>query len=99
MARCVAKGNVISVEGRRELPQDFVAQRPETDARVVFLTGSNNLCFLPESQRKSYDFFDSYRKNYHSFHLLANYGHLDVFIGKNAMNDVFPIIINELDKP
>jgi hypothetical protein len=31
--------------------------------------------------------------------VLPGYGHLDVFIGKNAANDVFPIILEELDRP
>lgn len=98
MARCVNEGHLVSVEGMSELPESFVAEPPQTDARFAFLAGEKNLCFLPESQKKTFDFLDSHRRNYHSFHLLPKYGHLDVFMGKNAHRDVFPLILNELQR-
>ena len=58
MAKCVRKGNMISVEGKKELPADYTAQKPETDARFAFFAGKKNLCFLPESQVKSHEYFD-----------------------------------------
>lgn len=97
--RCVSKGRLVSIEGYRELPEDFVAQPPQTDARFAFLAGSENRCFLPESQEKTFEYFDGHRKDYHTLHVLAGYGHLDVFMGKNAVRDVFPIIFDELEKP
>ena len=45
MARCVKQGNMISFEGFRELPADFCAQAPQTDARFAFLAGRRNRCF------------------------------------------------------
>jgi hypothetical protein len=30
--------------------------------------------------------------------MIPNYGHLDIFFGKNAANDVFPLISAELDR-
>jgi hypothetical protein len=98
MARCVNEGHLVSVEGMSELPESFVAEPPQTDARFAFLAGERNHCFLPESQKKTFDFLDSYRRNYHSFHLFPTYGHLDVFMGKNAHRDVFPLILNELQR-
>jgi hypothetical protein len=98
MAHCVRRGHLVSVEGKKELPQDFTAQPPMTDARFAFFAGINNLCFLPESQKQTYAFFNSHRKNYHSLHLIPNYGHLDIFMGQNAAKDVFPVIAAELDK-
>jgi hypothetical protein len=98
MARCVNEGHLVSVEGISELPESFVAEPPQTDARFAFLAGERNHCFLPESQKKTFDFLDSYRRNYHSFHMFPTYGHLDVFMGKNAHRDVFPLILNELQR-
>lgn len=98
MASCVKKGNMISVEGKTQLPADFTAQKPETDARFAFFAGKKNLCFLPESQMKSFDYFDGLRKNYHSLTIFPQYGHLDVFMGKNAAQDTFPLMLAELDK-
>jgi pimeloyl-ACP methyl ester carboxylesterase len=98
MVRCINEGHLIAVSGLKELPRDFVAQPPQTDARFAFLAGRNNLCFLPQSQVRTFEFFEAQRKNYHSLHVLPNYGHLDVFIGKDAARDNFALILAELDK-
>ena len=49
IARCVAKGNLVSLEGTKGLPEDFAAREPETDARFAFFAGEKNRCFLPLS--------------------------------------------------
>lgn len=98
IARCVRKGHLVAVEGQKRLPSDFVAQAPETDARIAFFAGLRNRCFLPESQVQSFEYFDAYRPNYHSVHFLPQYSHLDVFMGKNAAQDTFPLILAELDR-
>ncbi|MGH3129330.1 MAG: alpha/beta fold hydrolase [Gaiellaceae bacterium] len=98
MARCVGQGHLVSVEGRPELPPDFVAQAPQTDARFVFFAGGQNRCFLPESQRRTFAFFDEQRPGYHALHELPDYAHLDVFIGKDAGRDVFPLMLRELER-
>ncbi len=98
MARCVRKGNLISVEGKKELPADFTAQPPQTDARFAFFAGAKNLCFLPDSQVKTYEYFNNHRKNYHSLHVFPTYSHLDVFMGQDAAKDTFPLLLAELDK-
>ena len=98
MARCVEEGHLVSVEGIDGLPESFVADSPQTDARFAFLAGEKNHCFLPESQRKTFDFLDSFDRNRHSFHVLKNYSHLDVFMGRNAHRDVFPLILQELER-
>lgn len=99
MAQCVRKGHMVAVDGERALPQDYVAQPPETDARIAFFAGEKNRCFLPESQVHSYEFFESHHPNYHSLHVLPGYSHLDVFMGQNAAKDIFPLMLQELDKP
>jgi hypothetical protein len=99
MARCVRRGRLVSVDGFRELPADFVAQPPQTDARIALFAGEMNRCFLPESQIASYDHLNRLRKNYHSLHVLPGYSHLDMFFGRHAARDVFPLMRAELDRP
>lgn len=96
MARCVERGHLVSVDGLPELPDSFVAQAPKTDARFVFLAGLDNRCFLADSQRRTFAFFDSVQPRRHALHLLHGYGHLDVFMGWRAARDVFPTILEEL---
>jgi pimeloyl-ACP methyl ester carboxylesterase len=98
IARCVRKGNLVSVEGKKELPEDFAALPPQTDARFAFFAGELNQCFLAQSQVKSFEYFDKHRKNYHSVYVLPKYSHLDVFWGKDAVRETYPLILAELDK-
>ena len=99
MLQCIRTGHLVPADHRPELPRDFVAQEPQTRARFAFFAGENNRCFLAESQRRTFDFFDSWHKGYHSLRLIPGYGHLDVFIGKDAVRDVFPQIAEELERP
>ncbi len=98
MRRSVRAGRIVPVEGWKELPADPCAVPPKTDARVAFIAGKDNQCFLPESQERSFAYLDSLRANYHSLHVIPGYGHLDPFIGKHAERDVFPIVLNELER-
>ena len=56
-------------------------------------------CFKWQSQQASYDWFNRYRPNYHSLHVLGGYGHLDIFIGTNAVRDTYPVMLAELERP
>jgi pimeloyl-ACP methyl ester carboxylesterase len=96
MKRCIAKGNLVSTGEFNELPADFCAQAPRTDARFVFLGGEKNACFTAAGMARTCDWFDRHAPGRHSFYKLAGYGHLDVFIGKNAHHDTLPLIADEL---
>ena len=91
-------GHLVSIEGRPELPKSFVAQAPQTDARFSFITGGANHTFDPESQQRTFDWFEQREPGRHSLHIVPGYGHLDVFIGEHAGRDWHPIILGELAK-
>lgn len=96
MARCIRKGHLVSTGRYRELPDDFVAEAPRTDARFVFLAGQLNACFRAESMWRTFDYFEAHAPGRHACHEFAGYGHLDVFIGKDAARDTLPVILDEL---
>ncbi len=98
ISKCVQAGHLISVEARPELPESFVAQAPQTDARICFITGGANHCFAPISQRTTFAWFDKREPGRHSLHVVPGYGHLDVFLGRNAHRDYTPRILAELAK-
>ena len=98
IARCVRKGNLVSVSGDAKLPADFAKAGPKTDARFAFFAGEENLCFLPESQIRSHAYFDSKKKDYHTLHVIPKYGHLDIFMGQKAADEIYPVLIEELDR-
>jgi hypothetical protein len=88
----------VSDVGRPELPASFIAQAPQTDACFAFITGGSNNCFLPESRRRTFGWFERREPGRHSLHVIPGYGHLDVFVAENAATDVHPIILGELAK-
>lgn len=98
MGRCIRAGHLVTVDGLPGLPPHVLAHPPRTDARMVFVAGADNKCFLPESQQRTYAYFNGLRPGYHALHIVPGYGHLDIFLGRNAARDVFPTMIAELDR-
>jgi pimeloyl-ACP methyl ester carboxylesterase len=96
MGRCVRHGALESTGKHRQLPRDFSAEPPRTDARFALIAGQLNECFLPEGQRRTKEFLDRHRPGKHSLHVVPGYGHLDIFLGRNAVHEVYPIIAREL---
>ena len=72
-------------------------RRRPTRASRSSPAGANN-CFLPESQQRTFDWFEQREPGRHSLHIVPGYGHLDVFVGKGADKDWLPLIVGELDK-
>ena len=97
MARCIKRGHLVAYDRIGSLPTDYLDEPPRTEARFAFFAGGKSRCFLPQSQVYSHRYFSSFRPHYHTLHLLPDYSHLDVFIGKHAARDVFPAMIDELD--
>jgi hypothetical protein len=98
MRRCVAAGRLVAAGESAALPRDYTAQKPQTDARFAFFAGSENICFLPASQRRTHRWFEENRPGGHSYVELPGYGHLDVFMGRDAARDVFPKMLAELER-
>jgi hypothetical protein len=96
MARCVRAGHLVPSAALPGLPDSYLAQAPQTDARFVFLAGEENRCFLPEGQQRSHEFFAGHRPGRDRLYRLPGYGHLDVFLGRRAARDTFPLILEEL---
>lgn len=98
ISQSIKAGHIVTTGKHKELPLSIVQRAPKTDARIVLLAGELNNCFTPQSQARSFDYLDKYAPGKHSFHEVTGYGHLDMFIGKNASRDVFPLILDELSK-
>jgi hypothetical protein len=99
MAKCVASGHLVRYEDSPGLPSSYTAEAPRTDARFALFAGADNLCFLPESQERTHAWLSSWRPDYHSIHVMPGYSHLDIFMGKDAWRDVFPLMLDELQSP
>lgn len=98
MARCAQLGSLCSLGKHASLPADYLAEGPRTDARFALFAGEQNECFLPDGQALTFDYLEGRRPGVHSLRVFPGYGHLDMFLGKNADNDVFPWIVAELER-
>ena len=96
MDACVKAGPLVSVSRRDGLPEDYGVTAPRTDARWVLYAGRNNRCFLPESQERTHRWLEGLEPGRHALHVVPGYGHLDIFLGRNAARDVFPGMLEEL---
>lgn len=98
MRKSVAAGRMVPARRNSALQLDLASGPPKTDARFVLLAGRRNLCFLPDSQRRTFEYLEKHQPGRHRLHVFHDYGHLDVFIGQRAAHDVFPTILEELEQ-
>lgn len=96
MNRCIRAGHLVPVSGHAGLPSSFVSEAPRTDARFALVAGEDNKCFRPDSQARTFEFLDRHRPGRDTLHRIRGYGHLDVFLGKNAAQDTYPLMLEEL---
>jgi cholesterol oxidase len=65
---------------------------------ITFLQGSKNQLFLPEGTEKSFDLLCAKNGAQHYTRILVpNYGHMDFFVGRNSAQDIFPLVLAELE--
>ena len=66
---------------------------------IAFIHGAENETWTPKSTSRTFDWLR--RHNGHglySHHLIPDYGHIDCIFGRNAALDVYPLILQHLDK-
>jgi cholesterol oxidase len=65
---------------------------------LTFLQAMNNHLFVPEGTRRSFELLCA-KNGADGYQLIQvpNYRHMDCFIGKNAAQDIFPLILAQLD--
>ncbi|HYV93289.1 MAG TPA: hypothetical protein VE978_16055 [Chitinophagales bacterium] len=91
--KCVKAGSLVS----KDAAINYSSFKPKTDARFIFFAGRKNKCFKSISQENSFHYFNSFRPNFHRLYLYDTYSHLDVFLGKNSYNEIFPAMVKELN--
>lgn len=77
----------------------YLPQLDRLNLPILFISGEDNECYLPESTRRTYDrlcqrFGDSqYRRE-----VITGYAHIDCIFGDKADVDVFPLILDHLQQ-
>ena len=75
---------------------------PATDNLRVplsFLHGEHNRLFEPEGSRLTYEYLrEKNGRELYTHTIVPGYAHMDLFVGKDAARDVYPVITAELDR-
>ncbi len=65
---------------------------------ISFLTGEYNRMFVPEGLRRTHDLLRAAHGDaLYRHHVFAGYAHLDLWLGRDAERDVFPVALAELE--
>jgi cholesterol oxidase len=95
LSRMAHAQKLIAADGR----DSYLTQLERLRRPVTLLSGSENLVWTPESTKRTYELLcerlggEMVRRV-----VFDDYGHQDVFIGAEAAGDVFPTILDHLDR-
>lgn len=81
----------------KSLPDDYFAHAREIETPVLFITGQTNNIFL-DSNVICHERLEKLVPGRHELQVFPNYGHQDVFMGKNNHVDVFPQLVDFLNR-
>lgn len=79
------------------LPDNYFEYAKEIETPVLFMTGEQNKVFA-DSNLICFDRLEDIVPGRHEKHVFPNYGHQDVFMGKDCDKDIFPRLLTFLKK-
>ena len=81
----------------KALPRDYFEHARDIETPVLFMTGEQNNVFT-DSNIDCHRRLEKIVPGRHELQVFPNYGHQDVFMGKNCHIDIFPRLIEFLNK-
>ena len=96
----VEAGHLVTADNHPGAAAVVRGRTPEDEGKVRVLRRLAQRAgfFEPESQLRTQAWFDSHDPGRHTATIIPDYGHLDIFMGARAANDVFPAIVSELER-
>jgi lysosomal acid lipase/cholesteryl ester hydrolase len=79
------------------LPDDYLAGAADVHTPVLLTTGDTNLVFA-DSNVECWRRLEAVAPGRHELKVFPGYGHQDVFMGKDASRDVFPQMLDFLER-
>lgn len=79
------------------LPNDYFEYAKDIETPVLFMTGERNNVFT-DSNIVCHQRLEKIVPGRHELHVFPRYGHQDVFMGKNCHVDIFPRLVEFLNK-
>lgn len=94
LAEMVREKHVVSFEG----DETYLPHIDRLTMPIRFVHGEENRCYLPESTERTLDRLrQAHPGGPYDRHVISGYGHIDCIFGKNAVVDVFPLILEHLE--
>jgi cholesterol oxidase len=95
IALLARQGHLVSMDGA----DVYLPHLDRLAIPITFIHGAANQCFLPESTEITYNLLrQANGEKLYSRHVVPGYGHIDCIYGKNAVNDIFPLMLSHLEE-
>jgi cholesterol oxidase len=95
LATMVRKGRVVTAGGE----DAYYPHLQRMAIPIAFIHGAENECYLPASTKLTVDALSTVNGSaLYDRHVIPGYGHIDCIFGKSASRDVFPHILEHLDR-
>ncbi|MGH8909487.1 MAG: alpha/beta fold hydrolase [Egibacteraceae bacterium] len=79
------------------LPDDYLQHAAEIETPILFMAGKDNRVFA-DSNIVCYERLERIVPGRHELHVFPGYGHQDPFMGKHVDRDIFPRLIEFIEK-
>lgn len=94
LALMTRKGHIVAADGS----EAYLPHLDRLAIPITFVHGEQNECFLPESTAMTVKLLsEANGAGLYKRHVIPGYGHIDCIFGKNAVNDVYPFILEHLE--
>jgi len=95
LALLLRKGYAVDALGN----DTYMPQVARLALPIRFIHGAENETFLPESTELTLQWLSAANgAHWYDRKLIPGYGHIDCIFGKNAVSDVYPLILEHLEK-
>lgn len=95
MARSVLRGKVVDAQGEDR----YSSRLDRLGVPISFIHGGDNATVGPGSTRRTFELLcREHGTSRYRHHVVDHYGHMDCLIGRDAAQDVFPLIGDHLDR-
>ena len=93
MGVMVRRGRAVDMQGR-----DVYLDAGRFRIPISFITGEHNRMFLPRGLAATHEHLRGRTATAYAHHVIEGYAHLDLWLGRDAERDVFPIALGELER-
>jgi len=97
LSAIMRNGLAVNADGKSVYTDDDAAHRLALP--ISFLSGATNQIFYPESGQRTRVWLSEHNgASLYRQRIIPGYGHMDLFIGRDAHRDVTPLILEELER-